>query len=120
MKRKTFLTFGAIAAVAVIGSASIPAIAGGAQWRMMGAMKGDHGSGMMKHSGMGADHDQTGERGSHSSKAMHGFGEDPVFLHFDADKDGKRTSIGEISFPSKMMARMVHLTEVNADAPANP
>ncbi|MDM7931490.1 hypothetical protein [Tabrizicola sp.] len=120
MKRKTFLTFGAIATVAVIGAASIPAIAGGVQWRIMGAMMGDHGSGMMKHSGMGADHDQMGERGSHSSKAMHGFGEDAAFLHFDVDKDGKRTSAGEISFPAKAMARMVHLTDVNADAPANP
>ena len=36
MKRKTFLTFGAIAAVAVIGAASIPAIAGGGPWGMMG------------------------------------------------------------------------------------
>lgn len=43
MKRKTILTLGAIAAVAVIGGATIPAVAGGGPWGTMGG----HAPGMM-------------------------------------------------------------------------
>lgn len=84
MKRKTFLTFGAIAAVAVIGAASIPAIAGGGPWGTMGGIMGDHGPGMIMHGG---------ESGGHGPMGMTGFAENPVFESFDADKDGKVTAL---------------------------
>jgi Ca2+-binding EF-hand superfamily protein len=90
MKRKTILTFGAIAVVAAIGAASIPAIAGGGPWGMMGG----HGPGMMMQGGEGAGwgHGQMGQRGSHGPMGMNGFAENPVFQSFDADKDGKVTA----------------------------
>ena len=79
MKRKTFLTFGAIAAVAVIGAASIPAIAGGGPWGMMGG----HGPGMMMYGADGQGHGPMGTTG---------FAENPIFQSFDTDKDGKVTA----------------------------
>lgn len=98
MKRKTILTFGAIAAAAAIGAATIPAIAGGGPWGMAG-----HGPGMMMqgHGGMmghgpmqGGPMGQHGmqQGGGHGPMGMGGFAENPVFKSFDADKDGTVTA----------------------------
>lgn len=83
MKRKTILTLGAVAAVAVIGAASIPAIAGGGPWGMGGWGPGP----MMGHHDMGrADMRHGGPMG------MAGLADNPVLQSFDADKDGKVTA----------------------------
>ncbi|KAB2884704.1 MAG: calcium-binding protein [Albidovulum sp.] len=90
MKRKTILTFSAIAGLAVIGAASIPAVAGGGPWGMHGGMMGGHGPGMMMQGGQG--HGPMGQRGGHGPMGMQGFAQNPVFQSFDADKDGTVTA----------------------------
>lgn len=86
MNRKSILTLGAVAAVAVIGAATIPAIAEGGPWGM-----GNWGPGHMRgHSAMG--HSAMGEEGDHGPMGMAGFAENPVLQSFDADADGKVTA----------------------------
>lgn len=94
MKRKTFLIAGAIAAVAVIGAASIPAIAGGSGCGMTGGPGTMWGPGMMMQGGHPAGWGQgtMGPRGGHGPMGMTGFAGNPVFQSFDADKDGKVTA----------------------------
>lgn len=149
MKRKTILTLSAFAAVAVIGGATIPAIAVGGPWSMMGG----HAPGMMMQGGDGAGWGpgRMGQRGGHGPMGMNGFTENPVFQAFDADKSGalsevefaalfsevtkgmaarpfamldddgnKEISAEEITFPVKMMARMGRLTDINAGTPTKP
>lgn len=90
MNRKTILTLGAVAAVVAIGSATIPAIAGGGPW----GMTGGHVPGMMlqgaDEAGRGPGH--MGQRGGYGPMGMNGLAENPVFRSFDADKDGKVTA----------------------------
>lgn len=94
MKRKTFLTVSAIAAVAVIGAASIPAIAGGSGCGMTRGPGTMWGPGMTMQGGNAAGwgHGPMGQRGGHGPMGMNGFAENPVFQSFDADKDGKVTT----------------------------
>ncbi|MFN4156649.1 MAG: EF-hand domain-containing protein [Paracoccaceae bacterium] len=86
MNRKTILTLSAVAAVAAIGVASIPAIAQNGPWGM--------GYGGMGHGGMGSGGmgHMMGQMESHGPMGMGGFSENPVFQSFDADKDGKVTA----------------------------
>ncbi len=97
MKRKTLAILGAVAAVAVVGALSIPAIAGGPGgcWgRGPGfGMMGHHGGpgwqgmgGPMGGPGMG----RQGMNGPMGGR-MGGFGPRQVFMTFDADKDGTVT-----------------------------
>lgn len=85
MTRNTLLTFGAIAAIAVLGAATLPAIAGGGPWGMMDG----NGPRMMMHGGESHGHGRMGIKGP---MGMNGLAENPVFQSFDADKDGKVTS----------------------------
>lgn len=113
MKRKTLAILGAVAAVAVVGALSIPAIAGGPGgcwgrgpgfgmmghhggpgWQGMGGPMGGPGMGWQGMNGsmngpwagpMG------GAMGGHMGGPMGGFGPRQVFMTFDADKDGTVT-----------------------------
>jgi hypothetical protein len=84
MKRKTILTLSALAAAAVIGAVTIPALAGGfGHWGTaadFGLMDGHRGSGMpMRH-------------GGHRPGGMGAMTEHPIYQSFDADGDGTVTA----------------------------
>lgn len=91
MKRKTLAILGAVAAVAVVGALSIPAIAGGPG----GCWGRGPGFGMMGHQGgpgwNGMNGPMGGPMGGRMHGSMGGFGPMQVFMTFDADKDGTVT-----------------------------
>ena len=88
MKRKTILTLGAAATVAVIGAIAIPAIAAGPDgWgpsRMMQMGHGKQGDFMQGHGGPR----MMMQRGGHGAMGMGGLSENPVYQSFDTDGDG--------------------------------
>lgn len=92
MKRKTILTFGAVATAAVIGALAIPAIAGGASdWgpsRMMQMMHGQQASFMDGHRGPGMM--MRGEAPQHGGGfgPMQAMTDNPIYKSFDTDADG--------------------------------
>jgi hypothetical protein len=92
MKRKTILTLGAAATVAVLGALAIPAIAGGwgphGGWgpgQMMRMMHGPQGGFMQDHRGPGMMMRPGGF-------GPMGMADNPVFRSFDADDDGTVTA----------------------------
>lgn len=91
MKRKTILTIGAVATLAVVGAATIPAIAGGGPWGMGGCGAG---MGMPGHGGWGPGAGMMGHgpMGGHGPFGMTGPEGHPIFASFDADKDGTVTA----------------------------
>lgn len=94
MKRKTILTLGAAATVAVLGALAIPAVAGGwgphGGWGpgpMMRMMHGPQGGFMQDHRGPGIM-----RPGGFGRMGMGGMADNPVYRSFDADENGTVTA----------------------------
>jgi hypothetical protein len=87
MKSKTTLTLGAAVALAAVVAGTLPAVADGGFWNMMG----DHGQREMRHGddGPGWGRERMGQQGG-----MFGPAGNPVFQSFDTDGDG-RVSVTE-------------------------